>query len=85
MLPPGAGSLTSLGHQRPKSHAARLTVSVGTGHLLPSQTITTAAVEEAMPLEEIGEVTLKGLTQPVAVYNVPPPGGQAAKLGSKST
>jgi hypothetical protein len=31
-----------------------------------------------MPLEEIGEVALKGLSQPVAVYNVPLAGGQAS-------
>ena len=29
------------------------------------------AVEETTPLEEVGELTLKGLTQPVVAYNVP--------------
>ena len=29
------------------------------------------AVEETVPLEEVGELTLKGLTQPVVAYNVP--------------
>ena len=36
------------------------------------------AVEETTPLEEVGELTLKGLTQPVVAYNVPLVGGQAA-------
>jgi hypothetical protein len=29
------------------------------------------AVEETTRLEEVGELTLKGLTQPVVAYNVP--------------
>ena len=31
----------------------------------------TAAVEPAIALEEIGSLTLKGLTQPVVAFNVP--------------
>ena len=29
------------------------------------------AVEEMIPLEELGELALKGLTQPVVAFNVP--------------
>jgi adenylate cyclase len=57
--------------------AARLCAVAKDGQILLSQRVA-AAVEEAMGLEEIGEVTLKGLSQPVAVYNVPLTGGQAA-------
>ena len=51
--------------------AARLCAEAKDGQILLSQRVA-AAVEEAMPLEAIGEVALKGLSQPVAVYNVPP-------------
>jgi hypothetical protein len=35
-------------------------------------------VEATTPLEEVGELMLKGLTQPVVAFNVPLVGGQAA-------
>jgi adenylate cyclase len=57
--------------------AARLCAEAKDGQILVSQRVA-AAVEEKMPLEEIGEVALKGLSQPVAVYNVPLAGGQTA-------
>jgi adenylate cyclase len=57
--------------------AARLCAEAKDGQILVSQRVA-AAVEEKMPLEEIGEVALKGLSQPVAVYNVPLASGQAA-------
>ena len=50
--------------------AARLCAEAKDGQILLSQRVA-AAVEGAMPLEEMGEVALKGLSQPVAVYNVP--------------
>jgi adenylate cyclase len=57
--------------------AARLCAEAKDGQILVSQRVA-AAVEQTMPLEDIGEVTLKGLSQPVAVYNVPLTGGQSA-------
>jgi len=36
------------------------------------------AVEATITLEEVGALTLKGLTQPVVAYNVPLVGSQAA-------
>src|SRR5207248_3264191 len=50
--------------------AAALGAEAKGGQILLSQRVG-AAVAEAMPLEEMGEVALKGLSQPVAVYNVP--------------
>ncbi len=50
--------------------AARLCAEAKDGQILVSQRVA-AAVEAAMPLEEMGEVALKGLSQPVAVYNLP--------------
>jgi adenylate cyclase len=40
------------------------------GQILLAQRVA-VAVEETTPLEEVGELTLKGLTQPVMAYNVP--------------
>jgi class 3 adenylate cyclase/putative methionine-R-sulfoxide reductase with GAF domain len=57
--------------------AARLCAEAKDGQILVSQRVA-VAVEDAMPLEAIGEVALKGLSQPVAVYNVPLAGAQAA-------
>jgi GAF domain-containing protein len=57
--------------------AARLCAEAKDGQILVSQRVA-AAVGERMPLEEIGEVALKGLSQPVAVYNVPLARDQAA-------
>src|SRR4029077_12836379 len=50
--------------------AARLCAEAKDGQILVSQR-GAAAVGAAMPLEEMGEVALKGLSQPVAVYNLP--------------
>jgi len=49
--------------------AARLCDEAKDGQILVSQRIATA-VENAAILEKIGEVSLKGLSQPVGVYNV---------------
>jgi adenylate cyclase len=57
--------------------AARLCAEAKDGQILLSQRVA-AAVEGTMPLDEIGEVALKGLREAVAVYNVPLAGGQAA-------
>ncbi len=57
--------------------AARLCAEAKDGQILLSLRVA-AAVEGEMPLEAIGEVALKGLSQPVAIYNVPLAGGQAA-------
>jgi class 3 adenylate cyclase len=50
--------------------AARLCAEAKDGQILVAQRVA-VAVEETTPLEEVGEVTLKGLTQPVVAYNVP--------------
>jgi class 3 adenylate cyclase len=50
--------------------AARLCAEAKDGQILLAQRVA-VAVEETTPLEEVGEVTLKGLTQPVVAYNVP--------------
>jgi hypothetical protein len=43
---------------------------VGGGRILIGQRVA-VAVEETITLEEVGALTLKGLTQPVVAYNVP--------------
>jgi class 3 adenylate cyclase len=50
--------------------AARLCAEANDGQILLAQRVA-VAVEETTPLEEVGELTLKGLTQPVVAYNVP--------------
>jgi adenylate cyclase len=50
--------------------AARLCAEATDGQILLGQRVA-VAVEETTPLEEVGELTLKGLTQPVVAYNVP--------------
>jgi GAF domain-containing protein len=50
--------------------AARLCAEAKDGQILIAQRVA-IAVEETTPLEEVGELTLKGLTQPVMAYNVP--------------
>jgi adenylate cyclase len=50
--------------------AARLCAEAKDGQILVDQRVA-VSVEEMMPLEEVGELTLKGLTQPVVAYNVP--------------
>ena len=57
--------------------AARLCAEAKDGQILLAQRVA-VAVEETTPLEEVGELTLKGLTQPVVAYNVPLVGTQAA-------
>ena len=57
--------------------AARLCAEAKDGQILLAQPVA-VAVEETLPVEEVGELTLKGLTQPVVAYNVPLVGGQAA-------
>jgi adenylate cyclase len=49
--------------------AARLCAAAGHGQILVSQRVA-AAVEGIVRLEEIGNLSLKGLSQAVAVYNV---------------
>jgi class 3 adenylate cyclase len=49
--------------------AARLCGEAGDGQILVAQRVA-VAVEAAITLEEIGALTLKGLTQPVIAYNV---------------
>jgi adenylate cyclase len=50
--------------------AARLCAEAKDGQILIAQRVA-VAVEETTPLEEVGELSLKGLTQPVVAYNVP--------------
>jgi class 3 adenylate cyclase len=50
--------------------AARLCAEAKDGQILVAQSVA-VAVEETTPLEEVGELNLKGLTQPAAAYNVP--------------
>jgi class 3 adenylate cyclase len=57
--------------------AARLCAEAKDGQILLSQRVA-VAVEGTATLEEIGALTLKGLTQPVVAFNVPLVGGQAA-------
>jgi class 3 adenylate cyclase len=40
------------------------------GQILLAQPVA-VAVEETIPVEEVGELTLKGLTQPVVAFKVP--------------
>jgi len=49
--------------------AARLCAEAKDGQILLSQRVA-LAVEEATTLEEVGALTLKGLTQPVVAFNV---------------
>src|SRR3954453_17714572 len=49
--------------------AARLCAEARDRQILISRRVA-AAVEQGIPLEEIGDVVLKGLSQPVSVYNV---------------
>jgi adenylate cyclase len=50
--------------------AARLCAEAKDGQILISGRVA-AAVEATMPLEELGSVALKGLRQPVTIFNVP--------------
>jgi adenylate cyclase len=57
--------------------AARLCAEAKDGQILIGQRVA-VAVEERTPLEEVGELSLKGLTQPVVAYNVPLAASQPA-------
>ena len=57
--------------------AARLCAEAKDGQILLAQRVA-VAVEETTPVEEVGELTLRGLSQPVVAYNVPLVGGYAA-------
>jgi adenylate cyclase len=57
--------------------AARLCAEAKDGQILLAQRVA-VAVEETISVEEVGELTLRGLTQPTVAYNVPSVGGQAA-------
>jgi adenylate cyclase len=50
--------------------AARLCAEAQDGQILIGQRVA-VSVEETITLEELGALTLKGLTQPVVAYNVP--------------
>ena len=49
--------------------AARLCAEAKDGQILVGQRVA-VSIEGTMTLEELGPLTLKGLTQPVAAYNV---------------
>ena len=57
--------------------AARLCAEAKDGQILISQRVA-ARLNESVTLEDIGALTLKGLTQPVVAYNVPLPASQPA-------
>jgi adenylate cyclase len=50
--------------------AARLCAEAKDGQILVAQRVA-VSVETITPLEEVGELTFKGLTQPVVAHNVP--------------
>jgi adenylate cyclase len=63
--------------------AARLCAEAKDGQILVAQRVA-FAVEDATKLEEIGALTLKGLTQPVVAFNVPvTEGADAADVPSR--
>jgi adenylate cyclase len=57
--------------------AARLCAEAKDGQILISGRVA-AAVENAVPVEDLGSVELKGLSQPVSAFNVPHAAGQPA-------
>jgi adenylate cyclase len=57
--------------------AARLCAEAQDGQILIGQRVA-VAVEQTITLEEVGALTLKGLTQPVVAYNVPLAAAQPA-------
>ena len=57
--------------------AARLCAEAKDGQILVTQRVA-VSVEATTPLDEVGELTLKGLTQPIVAYNVPPAAIQPA-------
>jgi adenylate cyclase len=57
--------------------AARLCAEAKDGQILIAQRVA-VVVEQAITLEEVGSLALKGLTQPVVAFNVPVVGSQPA-------
>jgi class 3 adenylate cyclase len=57
--------------------AARLCAEAKDGQILLAQPVA-VAVEETIPVEEVGELALRGLSQPVVAYNVPLAAGHPA-------
>ena len=57
--------------------AARLCAEAKDGQILIAQRVA-VATEKITALEEVGELSLKGLTQPVVAYNVPLTASQPA-------
>src|SRR6185437_14547088 len=57
--------------------AARLCAEAKDGQILVAQRVA-IAVEETTPLEDLGALALKGLTQPVVAFNVPASLAEAA-------
>jgi GAF domain-containing protein len=57
--------------------AARLCAEAKDGQILVAQRVA-VAIEETTPLVELGELALKGLTQPVVAFNVPASAAGAA-------
>jgi len=57
--------------------AARLCAEAKDGQILLAQPVA-VAVEETMPVEKVGELALRGLTQPVVAYNLPLAAGHPA-------
>jgi class 3 adenylate cyclase len=57
--------------------AARLCAEARDGQILLTQRVN-VALRGSVATEQIGPLSLKGLTQPVVAYNVAPAGGQAA-------
>jgi adenylate cyclase len=57
--------------------AARLCAEARDGQILLSQRVN-AALRGSVVTEQVGAITLKGLTQPIVAYNLPSVGGQAA-------
>jgi adenylate cyclase len=57
--------------------AARLCAEAKDGQILISGRVA-AAIEKVIPLEDLGSLILKGLTQPVSAFNVPLTASQPA-------
>jgi adenylate cyclase len=64
--------------------AARLCAEAKDGQILVAQRVA-LAVEETTALEELGALSLKGLTQPVVAFNVPAPLAEAQTASPAGT
>jgi class 3 adenylate cyclase len=62
--------------------AARLCAEAKDGQILIGQRVA-VAVEQTTTLEEVGSLTLKGLTQPVVAFNVPVMADRASPAASR--